>query len=121
MPPITWCARHAEAGRRPAEFQRPTGPATASGQRTIETAYPYGLDRLRDISTGVSPQQSGTLSGTYAPASLIRQRLARVSRLWVVEWRPRPVPVLRGSGFALVRSWKVKGLLLRLYIRQGKP
>jgi len=24
--------------------------------------------RLRDISTGTSPQQSGTLGGTYAPA-----------------------------------------------------
>lgn len=114
-------ARHQKPGDALLNFSARRGPATASGQRTIETAYPYGLDRLRDISTGVSPQQSGTLSGTYAPASLIRQRLARVSRLWVVEWRPRPVPVLRGSGFALVRSWKVKGLLLRLYIRQGKP
>ena len=98
------------------------GPGTASGLRLLERAYPYGLARLRDVSAGVSPQQSATLGGTYAPASQIRQRLAGVTRLWVVEWaKPKPVPVLHGLGFTLVRSWDTKGLRLRLFVARGRP
>jgi hypothetical protein len=114
-------ARHARPGDALLNVSAYSGPQRASGERTLEAAYPYGLDRLRDISTGVSPEQSGTLGGTYASTPLIRQRLAQVSRLWVVEWRPRPVPVLHGFGFRLVRSWKRNGLLLRLYSTRGRP
>ena len=45
------------------------GPRKATGERTLEGAYPYGLARLRDISAGASPQQSATLGGTYASGS----------------------------------------------------
>jgi mannosyltransferase len=114
-------ARHAQPGDALLNVSAYSGPQRASGERTLEAAYPYGLARLRDISTGVSPEQSGTLGGTYAPTPLIRQRLAQVSRLWVVEWRPRPVLVLHGFGFRLVRSWKRNGLLLRLYSTRGRP
>jgi mannosyltransferase len=114
-------ARHAQPGDALLNISAHNGPRRATGEHTLEAAYPYGLDRLRDISTGVSPEQSGTLGGTYASAPLIRQRLAQVSRLWVVEWRPRPVPVLHGFGFRLVRSWKTNGLVLRLYSTRGRP
>ena len=92
------------------------GPRKATGERTLEGAYPYGLARLRDISAGASPQQSATLGGTYASAAVIRQRLTHVTRLWVVEWTtPKPVPVLDGLGFRLIHSWDVTDLWLRLY------
>ena len=66
---------------------------------------------------GASPLQSATLGGTYAPAPLIKQRLASVRRLWVVEWNaPKPVLILHGLGFSLVHSWEIKGhLWLRLF------
>ncbi len=94
------------------------GPREGSGERLVELAYPYGLARLRDVSMGVSPQQSGTLGGTYAPAAVIRQRLATVRRLWVVEWsKPKPVLILHGLGFRLVQIREIKGhLWLRLFV-----
>ena len=98
-----------------------TGPRKGSGERTLEAAYPDGLARLRDVSAGVSPQQSGTLGGTYAPARVIRQRLAGVRRLWVVEWTtPKPVLILHGLGFTLVHRWEIKGhLWVRLFIARS--
>jgi mannosyltransferase len=114
-------ARHENPGDALLNVSARGGLRRTTGEHTLEAAYPYGLDRLRDISTGVSPEQSGTLGGTYASTPLIRQRLAQVSRLWVVEWRPRPVPVLQGFGFRLVHTWKMNGLLLRLYSRRGHP
>jgi hypothetical protein len=50
---------------------------------------------------------------------LIRQRLASVRRLWAVEWNTsKPVLILRGLGFSLVRRWEIRGhLWLRLFRR----
>lgn len=116
-------ARHAKPGDALLNVSARTGPRKGSGERILEAAYPYGLARLRDVSIGVSPQQSATLGGTYAPASLIRQRLAGVRRLWVVEWNtPKPVPILHGLGFTRARSWEIKGhLWLRLFIAHRRP
>ena len=113
--------RHAQPGDALLNISAQNGPRKGSGERLLESAYPYGLARLRDISTGASPQQSGTLGGTYAPAPLIRRRLARIRRLWVVEWnRPRPVLILHGLGFSLVHGWEIKGhLWLRLFIARS--
>jgi hypothetical protein len=87
-----------------------SGPRKGSGERTLEAAYPYGLARLRDVSAGLSPQQSATLGGTYASASVILRRLTQVRRLWVVEWTtPKPVLILDGLGFTLVHRWEIKG------------
>ncbi len=114
-------ARHEEPGDALLNISAQSGPRKGSGERTLEGAYPYGMARLRDVSAGVSPQQSGTLGGTYASASVIRQRLAGVRRLWVVEWTtPRPVKVLHGLGFTVVRRWDLKGLRLRLFVRRGR-
>jgi len=99
-----------------------SGPGKGTGEHTLEAAYPYGLARLRDISTGLSPQQSGTLGGTYVPSRVIRARAATVRRLWVVEWTsPWPVPILDGLGFRLVHHWDIQGLWLRLYARDAGP
>lgn len=115
-------ARHAEPGDALLNVSAQIGPGKGSGLRTLEGAYPYGLARLHDVSRGVSAQQSATLGGTYAPAPLIRQRLARVRRLWVVEWNtPKPVLILHGLGFTLVHSWEIKGhLWLRLFAARGR-
>ncbi len=114
-------ARHERPGDALLNISAQTGPRKGTGERTLEGAYPYGLARLRDVSAGASPEQSGTLGGTYASASVIRQRLTHVTRLWVVEWTtPKPVPVLHGLGFRLIHSWDVKGLWLRLYTTRAK-
>jgi hypothetical protein len=112
--PTTWSPGRSNRGTLNIGDQ--AGPRKATGERTLEGAYPYGLTRLRDISAGASPQQSATLGGTYASAAVIRQRLTHVTRLWVVEWTtPKPVPVLDGLGFRLIHSWDVTDLWLRLY------
>ena len=114
-------ARHERPGDAVLNISAQTGPRKGTGERTLEGAYPYGLARLRDVSAGASPVQSGTLGGTYASASVIRQRLTHVTRLWVVEWTtPKPVPVLHGLGFRLIHSWDVKNLWLRLYTTRAK-
>ncbi len=96
------------------------GPDKGTGEHTLEAAYPYGLARLRDISTGPSPEQSGTLGGNYAPTQVIRERAAAARRIWVVEWTsPRPVVLLDGLGFRLVHRWDIQGLWLRLYVRDA--
>ncbi|HEX3389806.1 MAG TPA: glycosyltransferase family 39 protein [Streptosporangiaceae bacterium] len=111
-------ARYERPGDALLNISAQTGPRKGSGERTLEGAYPYGLARLRDISAGTSPERSATLGGTYASSSVIRQRLAHVTRLWVVEWTtPKPVPVLDGLGFRLIHSWDVENLWLRLYAR----
>lgn len=114
--------RHAKPGDALLNVSLATGPHKASGLRLLEKVYPTGLAQLRDVSAGVSPQQSDTLGGTYASTPVIRHRLASVRRLWVVEWStPRPVPVLHGLGFTLVHSWNLKGLRLRLFIDRSHP
>jgi mannosyltransferase len=113
-------ARHREPGDALLNVSSRRGADKGTGEHTMEAAYPYGLARLRDISTGQSPQQSGTLGGTYAPTPVIRARAATVRRIWVVEWMsPRPVVLLDGLGFRLVRRWDIQGLWLRLYVREA--
>jgi mannosyltransferase len=113
-------ARHRKPGDALLNVSSRRGADKGTGEHTMETAYPYGLARLRDISTGQSPQQSGTLGGTYAPTPVIRARVATVRRIWVVEWMsPRPVVLLDGLGFRLVRRWDIQGLWLRLYVREA--
>jgi mannosyltransferase len=58
-------ARHMEPGDALLNVSARRGPRKGSGERTLEAAYPDGLARLRDVSAGVSPQQSATLGGTY--------------------------------------------------------
>jgi mannosyltransferase len=113
-------ARHREPGDALLNVSSRSGADKGTGERTLEAAYPYGLARLRDISAGQSPAQSGTLGGTYAPTQLIRTRAAAARRIWVVEWTaPRPVVLLDGLGFRLVHSWDIQGLWLRLYVRDA--
>jgi mannosyltransferase len=97
----------------------------------IEAAYPYGLAQLSNVVRAKAALPSGTLGGTWAPSPVIRQRVALVSRVWVVQLEsaqtksrnPAPAP-LRQLGFRLTRVWHVNGIWLSLYVRpagSGQP
>jgi mannosyltransferase len=82
----------------------------------LTAAYPYGLVRLTNIAQYQSPIASGTLAGTTLPAPAVRQRIAGVSRLWVVEVHHRTrLPVLQGLGLRQLRIWHTADLWLFLY------
>jgi len=95
----------------------PQGP----GMLSFAAAYPYGLARLRDLMVAQSPIASSTTSGTDATPSVIRGRLAHVSRVWVAE-ADKPLPgrpdLLQGLPFHLVRKWGVSDIWLWLYVRR---
>ena len=94
----------------------PQGP----GMLSFAAAYPYGLARLRDLMAADSPVASRTTSGTDAAPSVIRRRLAQVSRVWVAE-ADKPLPgrpaLLQGLPFHLVHRWRVTDIWLWLYVR----
>jgi hypothetical protein len=51
---------------------------------------------------------------------VVRQRLARVPRVWVVEYGDRePLPVLSGLRFRLVRAWQTSDIWLFLYAAES--
>ena len=97
---------------------RPGDAVIYQTQDNLWAAYPYGLARLADIAQYQSPAQSGTLAGTILPAAVVRQRIASVPRLWVVELRHRTgVPLLLGLGLRLAGTWHTAGFWLFLYRR----
>ena len=93
--------------------------------RNMAAAYPYGLPELRNIGLKQAPISSGTLAGTYLPAAAVRQRLAGVRRVWVIEIPKRSglvrLPVLRGLHFRLVRMWRPEGIWMMLYQHPARP
>jgi mannosyltransferase len=105
-------ARYAHTGDALLNYSRAGG----NNERGLAGIYPFGLGRLRDISQGESPVQSATLGGTYATSRVERQRLATVTRLWVVSWKPQPIPILHQFRVRLLRTWNVGGNCLRLYL-----
>jgi len=109
-------AHYAQAGDALLTYSRTGG----TNERGLAGIYPFGLGRLRDISQGESPGQSATLGGTYAATGVERQRLARVTRLWIASWKPGPVPILGSFRVRLLRAWHVGGVYLRLYLIGGQ-
>ena len=107
-----------------ARYERP-GDAVLypqSGSRTFAAAYPYGLVRLHDVMLGESAARSGTIAGTDARAPVVRARLGRVSRVWVIQSNvpsPGRPAELRGLPFRLVRTWQVTVSWLCLYTYQA--
>ncbi len=80
-------------------------------------AYPSGFARLDDIAQQQTPSQAGNLVGQDVRASVVRQRLAHVRRVWVVKLGHHPQPALRGLNFRLIRAWRTAGIWLLLYAR----
>ena len=51
---------------------------------------------------------------------MVRQRLAHVSRVWVVEYGHRVrLPILNGLHFRLVRAWQTSDIWLFLYAQSN--
>jgi mannosyltransferase len=82
-------------------------------------AYPKGLGQLRNIETGRGAIASGTLGGTNVSTAVLRQRLAHVHRLWVVEIDSSSPAgsVLHGLHFHLQWFWQSSDIWLKLYVR----
>jgi mannosyltransferase len=112
------------ANARPGDVWVYTNPNAES----FPAAYSYGLAKLRDIGITQGPDPSGTLSGTTTPLTVIRERLAGVSRVWVVEFnRYEAVPVMQdmndqqigplltGLPFHVVKVWRARGDWVLLY------
>jgi mannosyltransferase len=85
----------------------------------FEAAYPAGYRSLHDVGLAQTPTQSATLLGTPAPPAAVRQRLAHVTRLWVIETGDQRgnVPLIAGLGFHEAHRWTVSGIWLVLYTR----
>jgi len=94
-------------------------PPTWGGgvERGLAGEYPYGLGRLHDISQAQAPVPSATLGGTFAPDSVVRQRLEAVTRLWVASWSEEPSALPPRLGFTLARTLHTRGVWLWLYTR----
>jgi mannosyltransferase len=81
-------------------------------------AYPSGFVRLDDIALRKTPSQAGNLIGSDYGGSVVRQRLARVPRVWLVKIGPYPHDrQLRGLGFRLAGRWRASNIWLLLYAR----
>ena len=81
-------------------------------------AYTGGFARLDDIAQRKTPSQAGNLVGTDLGGAVVRQRLARVSRVWVVKLGSYPRdPLPHGLGFRLVQHWRTSDIWLLLLAR----
>jgi len=103
-----------------AATMRPGDPVLYATPENYWSAYPFGLVRLRNIGQGESPVRSATLGGISLPPSVVRQRLAGVARLWVVEIHHQaPVVMLQGLGLRRIRTWRTDDIWLLLYARNA--
>jgi mannosyltransferase len=105
-----------QADRIVAANMRPGDAVLEFKQENFAQAYPFGIHDLDNVAQARTPVQSATLIGTFLPDPVLRQRLTRVSRVWVVEYGHRePLPVLSGLRFRLVRAWQTSDIWLFLY------
>jgi mannosyltransferase len=90
-------------------------------EESLVDAYPYGFVQLNNISQAKSPAQSESLTGTFAPPSVIRQRAAGVQRVWLVDFK-HPVSLyhdISGLGFVRIHQWHIGDIWMYLYARSG--
>ena len=93
---------------------------TNPNAETFGAAYPYGLGALVNIQLARGPVPSATLGGTNVPPAVLRQRLAHVSRLWIVDINADAPAgaILTGLHFHLIWIWQTSDVWLRLYQRE---
>jgi mannosyltransferase len=96
---------------------------TNANAESFGAAYPYGLGQLRNIQLAKQPIPSGTLGGVNVSDQVLHERLAHVSRLWIVEIdESAPAKsILKGLHFHLIWVWRTSDIWLRLYVRKGSP
>jgi mannosyltransferase len=111
-----------QANRIVAARMRPGDALLEFKAENFAQAYPYGLRQLDAVAQAKSPVASATLVGTFLPDPVVRQRLTRVARVWVVEYsHPTPLVVLNGLHFRLVRTWRTSDIWLFLYAHPTSP
>ena len=92
---------------------------TNPNAESFGAAYPYGLGHLANIQLARGPVPSATLGGTNVSQSVLEQRLAHVSRLWIVDINDDAPAgaILNGLHFHLIWVWQTSDIWLRLYQR----
>jgi mannosyltransferase len=104
------------ADRIVANNRRPGDAVLEFKAENFAQAYPYGIGQLIPVAQAETPIQSATLIGTFLPDPVVRQRLTRVSRVWVIEYgHPTPLVILNGLHFRLVHAWRTSDIWLFLY------
>jgi len=105
-----------QADRIVARNMRPGDAVLEFKAENFGQAYPYGIRQLIPVAQARSPIQSATLIGTFLPDPVVRQRLTRVARVWVVEYgHPAPLVILNGLHFRLAHAWRTSDIWLFLY------
>ncbi|HEY7015232.1 MAG TPA: glycosyltransferase family 39 protein [Streptosporangiaceae bacterium] len=109
-----------QADRIVAANMRPGDAVLEFKEENFAQAYPFGIHDLDNVAQARTRIASATLIGTFLPGPVVRQRLARVPRVWVVEYGDRePLPVLSGLRFRLVRAWQTSDIWLFLYAAES--
>jgi len=104
------------ADRIVAANRRPGDAVLEFKAENFAQAYPFGIRDLIPVAQAESPIGSATLVGTFLPDPVVRQRLTRVSRVWVIEYaHPTPLVVLNGLHFQLIHAWRTSDIWLYLY------
>ena len=104
------------ADRIVSEHWRPGDAVLEFKAENFAQAYPFGIRHLIPVAQAKSPIGSATLVGTFLPDPVVRQRLTRVSRLWVIEYaHPTPLVILNGLHFQLIHAWRTSDIWLYLY------
>jgi mannosyltransferase len=105
-----------QADRIVAEHMRPGDAVLEFKAENFAQAYPYGIRALTPVAQAGTPIASATLIGTFLPDPVVRERLTRVSRVWVVEYgHPVSLVILSGLHFRLVHAWQASDIWLYLY------
>jgi mannosyltransferase len=105
-----------QADRIVASNRRPGDAVLEFKAENFAQAYPYGIGQLVPVAQAETPIQSATLIGTFLPDPVVRQRLTRVRRVWVIEYgHPTPLVILNGLHFRLVHAWRTSDIWLFLY------
>jgi mannosyltransferase len=105
-----------QADRIVASNRRPGDAVLEFKAENFAQAYPYGISQLIPVAQAETPIQSATLIGTFLPDPVVRQRLTRIWRVWVIEYgHSRPLVILNGLHFRLVHAWRTSDIWLFLY------
>ncbi len=79
-------------------------------------AYPYGLAQLDNIAQDKTAAQNDELVGTTLPVSVVQQRLAHISRVWVLDAYGYPKsPFLAGLHIDRLGAWRLGKNWIVLY------
>jgi mannosyltransferase len=109
-----------QADRIVAGHMRPGDAVLEFKAENFAQAYPYGIGKLTTVAQAKSPVRSATLIGTFLPDPVVRQRLTRFSRVWVIEYGHRvPLVILNGLHFRLVHAWRTSDIWLYLYVQSN--